>query len=136
MVAMIKFFVSGSPSPKGSWRPVRAGGKIHLIPQNPKGYAAWDKAIKFAAHTEMVRNGLTMTNEPVSITMRFYLQKPKYLKGKFSRHYKRPDVDKLARFCDSLTGIVYKDDSQIDAMYLSKEYAEEGSPTGCQIEVN
>ena len=134
---MIKFFVSGSPSPKGSWRPIKVKGKIRLIPQNPKGYAAWDKAIKAAAHTEMDRKNLVVIETPVSVSMRFYLKKPKYLKGKFARHGKPADVDKLARFIgDSIKDIVIKDDALIDSMFLLKEYAEEGQPTGCQIEIN
>lgn len=48
----------------------------------------------------------------------------------------RPDIDKLCRaVLDGLTGVVFKDDSQVVSLYALKERALPGESTGAKISV-
>jgi crossover junction endodeoxyribonuclease RusA len=74
-------------------------------------------------------------------TFRFYVPRPKShynSKGELKANApafvtKKPDVLKLARAVeDALTGIVYRDDSQIVIENISKHY---GEPARCEVKI-
>ena len=49
-------------------------------------------------------------------------------------HLQKPDTDKLIRaILDALTGIIYKDDSQVDAIHVTKKWADTLEPAGVFI---
>lgn len=71
------------------------------------------------------------TSEPLSLTIKFYLQIPKSTSKKKQqlmlsnkiKHIKRKDLDNLAKFTlDAMNNIVYHDDGQIWQLHLEKRY--------------
>jgi len=75
-------------------------------------------------------------SKAVNVSLTFILPRPKRLPKKYWRHVKRPDLDKLIRaVCDSLTGIFYRDDSQIFSIQAAKFYEDAKYPVGVKIEV-
>ena len=63
----------------------------------------------------------------------------KYLSGvtPTPAHTTKPDLDKLARALkDALRGAAYEDDSQVDALEVTKRYARVGEPWGVRVAVH
>lgn len=61
---------------------------------------------------------------PVFVRAWFFLPRPKSLPRKVSYHLKKPDLDKLLRATkDALTGVLYRDDSQVVSLTGFKAYA-------------
>lgn len=115
----VSFFVNGTPAPQGSSRAFMAGGKPVITSAN-KNLKDWRTLVALAGmeHAKML-------DGPVAVTLRFYLPRPVSLPKKTVEHTKRPDVDKLARaVLDSLTGLFFKDDSQVVRLLASKHYAD------------
>ena len=132
------FVVLGEPAPKGSMRAILMRGKPLLIPggskQNAKALRAWDKSVKDAV-VELMHG----TAPP------FYVEKPLELhllfklvraKSNHSTHPTvKPDIDKLTRaVLDSLTGLLYDDDSRIAVLQAQKQWARHDEQ-GCVITV-
>jgi Holliday junction resolvase RusA-like endonuclease len=125
MSETITFFVSGTPIPQGSMKAfrVRNSDKIVMTHSNNK-LAEWrniisDMAIKFSETHEWA---MADRGEAIDIKFSFKFPRPKSRKNDI-RLTTRPDLDKLIRSCnDSLTGILYEDDSQIDRLYAEKSY--------------
>ena len=59
------------------------------------------------------------------LTVNFYLPRPSGLAKSYTGpHLKKPDVDKLLRSTlDALTGVLWKDDSQVTRITAGKDYA-------------
>ena len=88
-----------------------------------------------------------MLDGPVSVTVDFYLPRPKshYGTGRNAGllkpsapnwHLTRPDGDKLTRAVgDALTRLAWRDDSQIVAWHAYKHYASADHPVGAQITI-
>ena len=111
----LKFSVPGIPETKGSWKAI-GGGRLKRDTPREKAWAtavAWAaKAASFAALGGRAPSG------PSSRRMRAvidcYLPTPK------GNKHKR-DLDKLARsILDALTGLLYKDDEQVDELHIRK----------------
>jgi Holliday junction resolvase RusA-like endonuclease len=63
----------------------------------------------------------------------FILPRPKSLPKKVVEHIKKPDIDNLCKaVLDAMSGIIYKDDSQVTKLTAQKIYGED---IGCRIEV-
>jgi Holliday junction resolvase RusA-like endonuclease len=78
----------------------------------------WRQEVSGTALAEMKKAGLTMiTRKParaVHLEARFFFDPPKSRRKHQVHKITKPDLDKLARsLADSLTGIVFEDDSQI-----------------------
>ena len=98
---------------------------------NQRKYKPWEQAIKAAAREAY--DGEPMRGA-VIIEVDLYFARPKshyrtgrnagILKDSAPRHHtKKPDVDKCARCLgDSLTGVLYADDSQIKELWVRKAY--------------
>lgn len=114
----LDLFVPGTPRTKGSWRPVRAGGKTRLIPQtNEKPWALTVAWTARAAHPTLVPKPSAVTVE-----LHFAFATPK----KATNDFPQGDADKLARSClDALTGICWTDDVQVSELLVTKRYAAE-----------
>lgn len=88
--------------------------------ESSKKVAPWRAAVKTTAQTVYT----TPADGPVIVEIRFYLPPPKRLPKGRTRPTVRPDVDKLARSTlDALTGVAFKDDSQVVHLAVSKYYA-------------
>ena len=123
----IEFFVPGEPKPQGS--------KDQFGRESCKLLPAWRSLVSLAAKQAM--NGKAPTLSPVSVVLSFSFSRPKshygtgskamVLKGDAPQEkISKPDLDKLQRAVfDGMTGIVFKDDSQVWSVIATKDYAYE-----------
>ena len=122
---MIKFSVEGTPIQQGSMRHIGHGRMIH---SKAVELAAWRADIASAAKLA----GCKPILDPIAITMRFRVKRPKSVKREYPTV--APDLDKYVRSVnDGLTGVAFADDSQVIQIIASKEYAD--SP-GVDIEIS
>ena len=122
---MKRFSVEGTPIQQGSMKFIRPGVMIHS--------RAEDLAIRRANIAYAAKEaGCTPILDPISITMKFRVKKPKTVKRDFPTV--APDLDKYIRAVnDGLTGVAFADDSQVIKIVASKEYAEN---PGVDIEIS
>src|SRR5215467_12463498 len=130
MTQRITFRVIGVAQPKGSTKtfvPKSWANRAHAAGRSPRAIVTsanprlkeWQTLIA----TEAARTGAYFDG-PVIVTLRCALPRPKSLPRRVTHHTKKPDVDKLIRAVnDALTGILYRDDSQIVQLMASKCYA-------------
>lgn len=120
---MINFFVDGLPVPQGSMKVIN-GRVIH---NKGSELAAWRSAVALIAR----QNGARPLTEPIQITIKFYLPKPRTVKRPMPSV--APDLDKLIRsVLDGLTAIAYVDDGQVVSIVAQKAY---GERIGAEIRV-
>lgn len=145
--------VLGTPAPKGSSRAMmnRKTGKPFTFrggsPVTAEKLDTWDGAVRASAHSAVgVVEAPPFVEMPLIVEIVFRLARPggHWGKGKnigklapkaplFPRG--KPDIDKLARSTlDSLTGIVFDDDSRIVRLVLVKVYAAPGNE-GARISI-
>jgi len=138
----IRFTVLGRPQQKGSKRPQLIPGTTRFTVRdaNPKA-RPWASQISAAARD--VHQG-ELIRDAVEIELRFFFARPKAHMGtgknagtvlaSAPRHMiVAPDSDKICRtVLDALTGVVYKDDSQITRLVAVKSY---GEPERCEVEI-
>lgn len=135
---MIAFTVYGKPEPAGSKRGFHRGGRTMIVDANAKA-RPW-KALVTDAAIGAMNEQVKLLAGPLLVTLRFYVQRPKGHYGARglrpsapSHPTVKPDVLKLARAVeDALTGIVYRDDSQIVCELLEKHY---GDPARVEITI-
>jgi crossover junction endodeoxyribonuclease RusA len=131
----ITFTVVGIPQSKGSMRAFMPRGVRFPImtSTNPKG-KAWEKAVGLGA---MAARGAGVKPElgAVEVSIAFYLPRPQAMRI-LCPHIKRPDLDKLLRCAiDGMTGILWKDDSQVVRISATKAYADFGQSPRATITV-
>jgi Holliday junction resolvase RusA-like endonuclease len=82
---------------------------------------AWRTAIAFEAAQAM--EGRPVMEGPLVVTARFYLPRPRTAPARIVVPATRPDIDKLARaLLDGLTGVVFRDDSQVVTLDAGKRF--------------
>jgi Holliday junction resolvase RusA-like endonuclease len=118
---VIEFVVYGDALPKGSAKAfIPKGWSRPVITSTTKGLKEWEA--KIAAAAQIKCDGILLTG-PVTLEVRFYLARPKSLPKRTTAHIKRPDLDKLIRGAtDALTGVIWKDDSQVTLVTAGKTY--------------
>jgi Holliday junction resolvase RusA-like endonuclease len=93
--------------------------------------------------TETVTQALgdwKLTKDPIKVRINFELQRPESVSNPKRKSWRehptvKPDVDKLARaILDSLTGVVYVDDSQVIKLTVEKRYVEAAPTTTITVE--
>ena len=126
---MLVVTVSGTPAPQGSKRHVGNGRMI----ESSKALKPWRKLV-----TDTVTANLgdwQCTKDPIKLSIEFEITRPKAVANPKRNTWRehptvKPDVDKLARaILDSLTGVVYHDDSQVIKLTVSKRYVEASPKT-------
>ena len=140
----IQFFVNGRPAPGGSKSvfPNKKTGKIIVAPAS-KYTKLWMERVKRAAKMHYKSKPL---ESAVSLKFTFTLSRPKShytSKGNFSAYGRscltpifKPDLTKLIRSTeDALTGILWKDDSQVVVQNTAKWYCDTDQKEGVHIEV-
>ena len=98
---MIRFFVSGDPVPKQSFRYSGHGGGY----TDPR-VTAWQHQVGYAARQNIA--------EPIagSVSLKLYF---------YLRDNRRVDADNLSKaVCDALQGIAYQDDKQVVDLHIKK----------------
>jgi Holliday junction resolvase RusA-like endonuclease len=114
----VTFTVYGTPQPKGSARAFVVAGHAVVTTAN-KSLKSWESSVRAAAQT--VATG-TLLVEAVILKVEFFLVRPTSVKRK--RPTTRPDLSKLVRGVeDALTGVLWKDDSQVVSIDAWKHYA-------------
>ena len=133
-MASVSFTVHGVPAPQGSKAPW--GGE-----SNPRT-RPWRAAVTAEAAAAMGER--VFIDGPIHLSCTFYFPRPKshYRTGKNAGrlkdtaphyHANKPDLDKLIRAIgDSLSGVVFRDDSEVVAMRPIKYW---GEPARVEITV-
>jgi Holliday junction resolvase RusA-like endonuclease len=131
--------VLGTPAPKGSGRAMLIAGRARHIASgstvNQARLRAWDTAVREAAAASVgAVTAPPFVGEPLRLYIVFRLARPSGHWGKRGLRpgapaypCTKPDLSKLVRSTeDTLTGIVYDDDSRIVAVAVEKVYADPG----------
>lgn len=117
------FTVPGIPCGKGRPRFVRATGRTYT----PSKTVSYEGLIAYAASAAM--RGAALITAPVGVKVQAVFPIPASWPQKKKRaaqwHTSKPDGDNIAKAVgDALNGIVWKDDSQIARMAISKVYGD------------
>lgn len=139
----MSFAVLGAPAPKGSGRAMLIGGKARFVSggsaPNARNLRSWDVAVREAAIAACGPSvscppSPVFVATPMRVVLVFRMRRPgghwgkRGLKPSAPAHpASKPDLDKLVRATlDSLTGIVFDDDSRIVSVEARKTWAEPG----------
>lgn len=121
--------VAGEPASQGSHSVIHG----RIVQVNSAKHKRWRNAVAFAA-LDLVTDGWELLDEPLELSVIFYLPRPKTATREFPAVM--PDVDKLLRAVfDSLSGVIYVDDSRIIRATVQKLYADDRGP-GAVIRLN
>lgn len=124
----IEFFVEGVPRTKGSSFSFvnPKTGKVVYVHDN-KHLKKWTAAVRFGA----LEKGCKPVAGPIYLTIVYFMPRPKshYMKAGCLKGdappfpISKPDVDKMERaILDSLSGVAYRDDSQVVHVSHGKAY--------------
>ena len=133
---MITFTVYGVASGMGSKRAfVPKGWKHPVITDSNRNLKSWQSLVADAASRAIAEHpDWKMFDGGVRLILTFYLPRPKSLAKKVTAHLKAPDCSKLIRSTeDAMSGIVYRDDSQVVEVIAGKYYA--GDQTSPHVNV-
>lgn len=128
-------FVPGVPAPKGSAKAYVRGGRA-VVTHDNENTMPWQTHVSAMVAAEIGTQLLYPTG-PVRLGMLFIM--PRLAAQPKTKptvpHMVKPDLDKLARcILDALTGLVYRDDGQVDKFFeLAKRRAEPAEQTGAWI---
>lgn len=131
----MRFRVIGEPITQGSKTPFKLpNGRVVVVEKRHGPLQAWRFAVAEAAKDTWKDRPLI--DGPVELEVYFYIAKPAS-EPKRRRTYpikaRSGDVDKLARaVLDALTGVIFKDDSQVRTLIVSKDWAD-AEPPGCEV---
>lgn len=117
----LSFFVEGIPVTQGSKRIVQPKGqRARMIDVKSTKLKAWRACIGWKAR--IAHKGEPVEG-PVRLSLVFDMPRPKTP----SNQYPRGDLDKYIRAAlDAMTGVVYRDDSQVVRVLASKHYRADG----------
>ena len=126
--------ILGKPEPKGSTRAfMPKGGRFPVVTSDNPKLKDWQTQIRLVVTTQVP--DLVVVDGPVRLTAVFKLPAPKIVlahlkrKGLVLPHLTKPDLDKCLRaILDALTGVSYRDDSQVVAISATKQYAHADEP--------
>ncbi len=137
---MIEFRVWGVSQQMGSKRAFTPKGwNRPIITDSNRSLKGWQVLVRQAASTTLntlplASRGLLLGG--VRLTLAVVLPRPKSLAKKLSPHLKAPDLDKLVRgLADPLSGLLYRDDSQVVELIASKRYAAVGESPHVDVRV-
>lgn len=135
-----EFWVTGTPKPQGSKRAFQHPSTKRIVLTEAAGAPLkdWRYEVKTTAVLQMAGRSMIVAPTAVMLSVEFVLPRPVSLpKTKATpAATKKPDTDKLLRaVCDSLTGVVYADDSQVIDIRGRKRTAELGESPGAKIAV-
>ncbi len=115
----LQFKIIGEPVAKGRPRFFRTPKYVGTY--TPKNTRQWEE---FVRHQALKYRPEVLWEGPIMMTLGFMMPRPKSMPKKVIYHTKKPDVDNLAKSIkDALQGIIYKTDSQIISLTVSKRYS-------------
>lgn len=139
---MIQFWVPCCPvaQPRQRQRVVSAGGRNFSHNYTPTKHPvnALKSAIQVAARA--VYQGAPLEGA-LRLTLTFILPRPKAMCWKKrptprARHVCKPDVDNLTKPVDCLTGLLWRDDSQIAELHVEKYIAAGDEAPGVEVVID
>lgn len=126
----VAIIVPGAPVPKGRPRLSTINGQARAF--TPAKTRRYEDLIRLEAGKIM--EGRAQLEGPTSVTILAYMAMPQALaksKAKCAaalagnlRPLTKPDVDNFAKTIDALNGIVWRDDSQVVSLIVSKFYSD------------
>jgi len=131
MSFMLTYLVEGTPVGKGRPRFARRGNFVSTY--SPTKTRDYEDLIKDAARKAMGSNELLET--PVTVAIYITVPIPSSYSKKRTeaclsgseRPIKKPDIDNVAKcFLDAMNEIVYKDDTQVLTLHITKVYGTVG----------
>lgn len=130
----LSFIVQGTPIPQGSMKGFafkrRTGGVGVALTSDNKKTRPWKDSVASVASEAW--DGAP-TEDAVALTMEFAFMPPK--SSRFPHKTTKPDIDKLARaVMDALTGVVYRDDSQVISLSARKVFTLESPMVTVRVE--
>lgn len=133
----LSFTVYGVAQPQGSAKAfMPKGARFPVVTSDNPQLKGWRHLVAAEASRSLNGAGLNM-HGPVSVDAHFYLPRPKALGKRAKPHITRPDADKLARgVLDALTGVIWRDDSQVESLVVTKQYAGIGESPRALIRVS
>lgn len=114
--------VLGTPVGQGRISTFGRGRTVH---SNAKTLKPWRESIAWQVRQEMAVQGVEIIpkDQPVELHATFTLARPRTASRARWAPTVRPDLDHYLRaLCDSLSGVVVEDDSQIVTVAVSKVY--------------
>lgn len=139
----LSFTVFGEAIPQGSakafqprYKDGTPAGRIIVTSDNPR-LRGWRQLVAETASAALEGKGWHVDVGSITVVAMFHLPRPKALGTKTKPHLTRPDVDKLARAIgDALTGVLWRDDSQVTRMTVGKCYAAPNTSPRAEIEIS
>ena len=131
MTFMLTYMVEGNPIGKGRPKFARRGNFVSTY--TPTKTRDYETVIKEAAQKAMGSNELLET--PVTVAIYITVPIPQSYSKKrteaclkdIERPIKKPDIDNIAKcFLDAMNDIVYKDDTQVLTLHVTKVYGTVG----------
>lgn len=131
MTFMVTYLVEGNPVGKGRPKFARRGNFVSTY--TPTKTRDYEDLIKEAARKAMGSNELLET--PVTVAIYITVPIPSSYSKKRTeacligseRPIKKPDIDNVAKcFLDAMNEIVYKDDTQVLTLHITKVYGTVG----------
>ena len=131
MTFMVTYLVEGNPVGKGRPKFARRGNFVSTY--TPTKTRDYEDLIKDAARKAMGSNELLET--PVTVAIYITVPIPSSYSKKRTeaclngseRPIKKPDIDNVAKcFLDAMNEIVYKDDTQVLTLHITKVYGTVG----------
>ena len=120
MKPVINFTVYGNATPQGRARAfLMRNRRIGFY--DPDKSKSWKQEIKHAFMKQY--ENIQIIEDAIELQVTFWMQRPKSLPKKVLHHVKKPDLDNLLKAIkDSLSGLAYRDDSQIVSIRALKVY--------------
>lgn len=130
---IVQFFVAGIPKAQGSMRGFVVKGRAVVTHDKSRELNDWRGDIR----TEAQKAVTEAATGAVCVNLMFRLPRVQSLpKRREIAHTKKPDIDRLLRAgLDAMTGVVFADDAQVNAVSVSKRYALDGEQTGVMVTV-
>ena len=131
---MLDFFAAGTPVPQGSKNAYVRGARAVLVDANRR-LKPWRSAVRSAAEAAIAEVGWEMLDEPCRVYLGFTMPAPK--RPRWGLPAVKPDLDKLTRAVfDALTDAgVWRDDSRVVSMEVTKRYEGDEAVPGVWVEV-
>lgn len=107
------------------------GAKFPVITDANRNLKQWRDLTSLVAQDYAPKE---LVSSAVELRIDFYFARPKSLPKKVNHHIKKPDLSKLIRSIeDSLTNIVWNDDSQVIRVVATKNYGTPRAEIGVYV---
>lgn len=130
----LTFTVIGEPAPQGSKSFMGMRGGHAVLAESSKKVKPWRISVEWAAREAMCGQMLPIAG-PASVTMTFYLRRPKSAPKRVKLPFRLPDLDKLVRSTlDAITiaGVI-EDDARVVRINAWKVFADSACVDGLNV---